>query len=308
MKLRLRNFMRELGFKAVDEVIYGIHDGYLVSISDSDGILSLFVDIVIDDAYGEQGQTIRGIINPNSRIYSIARAEITSTGVHIVFASTLSAFSKLRDFFYFFLQQLKTTGIRGASICTNCGNPISSLKIVSIHGRLHTCDPDCATKLAASNTSGRKKTRPLFIPGFIGAVIGAAVGVVPLLVLSRIDFFILWCGVFVGIFAKGGYELFGGRKCIAKSITLPLLSIIAIIPTLFYIYCRNLNDIWLQRNYIIPFEDVVTEIKSLILTPGPIRQSLILDSAITFGFAIFGLLLFIRFNKKSVRQDIFVLH
>ena len=306
MKLRLRNFMKEINFKSVDEVVYGIQDGYLVSITDENGAASMYVDLVLPDTNCKESEAIRNIIRLNSKQYSILRAEVNETGVLVVFPSSFSAFNKLKDFFYFFLQQLKSEGIKGASTCTNCGNPISSIKIVSMYNRLHTCDSECAEQLVSSYKPKRRKIKPLFIPGFLGAVIGAAVGAVPLLVLGQLNIFSLWCGLFIGLLAKVGYELLGGKPCIGKTIVLPILSLIAIVPTVFYTYCLNLFDIWLGRDYIVEKNPVIEIVYNTILSDKTLQMTLITDVLIAFAFAILGLLLVMRFTRKTHKEEVFI--
>jgi len=298
--------MKEIGFKAVDDIVYGVHDGYLVSITDGNGITSMFVDLVLPSIDCEDSEKIKKIISINSKQYSILRAEVNETGALIVFASTVSSFNKLKDFFYTFLQQLRSAKIGGASICSNCGKPISSLKIISIYEHMHTCDPDCASHLVSKHIASRKRKRPNFLPGLLGALLGALVGVVPLIVLSRLDMFVLWCGIFIGLFAKGGYELFGGRNCIGKIICLPIISFIAIIPSLFYSYCYSLNEIWLGKHYVVSYDKIVELVYSYIIESGPIRTMLLTETVIAFSFAILGLLLTMRFVRKIHKEEVFI--
>lgn len=309
MTLRLKSFMKELGFKASGDMIFGIYEGYLVSVTDQDGSASLFFDITLGEAADIEREKIREVIEESAQQYSILRAEVKNTGIFVVFDSSSSSFNKLKEFFYYLIQQLSLLKIPGASVCTNCGEAISSINIVCINGRLHTCDKECATKLVetAREKLPRKKEKLHFLSGMLGALLGALLGVLPFTVISRINIFALWTGLIIGLFSKGGYELFGGKNCVGKSIVLPLFSLISSAISVFLSYCYSLFSIWDSQGIVISFQEIALKIFGTLQSSPEMQRAFLTDTAITFAFAVLGLLLFVRFKKPAKTERVYIL-
>lgn len=308
MKNRVRKFMKELGFKRSYEVIFGIYEGFLVSVADKDNTASIFVDISLDASAAIEREKIRSLIEENARQYSIFRAEVTNVGVLVLFNSSAPSFERLKDFFYFFIHQLKLLNLPGAYICTNCRKPVSAVSVLSINGRLHTCDRGCAQHIVktAEKKGALKKRRAHFFPGLIGALFGAVLGIIPFVLISRLGIFSLWCGLLIGLFAKAGYEVVGGRRCPGKAAALLLLSVMASVPAIFLTYCYELHGFWSGKGYVIRFVDVIQKVFDLVKTVPVLRESMLLNAAASFGFAVLALLLVARLNKKSPNKRAFI--
>lgn len=302
--------MKELDFKPGSNLIFGIYDGYLISIADNDGTASIFVDVTLGRTADIDREKIRLVIEENARQYAILQAEVKNTGILVLFDSSASAFGKLKDFFYFFVQQLKAFSIPGASVCSNCGLPISSINILSINGRLHTCDKECAQYLVEASENKvfmkRKRRKTNFLAGAAGAFFGALLGVIPFVLAGRLGIFALWCGVLIGAFSKWGYELFGGKTCLGKSIILPLFSLAAPIPAVFITYCYKLSEMWQDNKYIFPFREVIQQVFESLKNSFSLEMAMLTDVLISFGFAVLGLLLLIRFNKKPSDRSVYI--
>jgi len=308
MKVRLKRFMKELNFKSTDDIVYGVYDDFLVSVTDNNEVSSLFIDVVLQETAAIDREKIRNIIELNAKQYSILYAEVKNTGISVIFNSGLTAFNKLKDFFYSFINQLNALGIKGASFCSNCGEETDSFSILSINGKLHSCDKVCAEQLCQTmNSKVKTKRKQLyFIPGLLGALFGAILGIIPFVVLCRMDFFILWCGIFVGLFTKGGYEFFKGENCIGKTIIVPIFSLAVIVPAVFINYCYRLSEFWSGKSYLIEFADTVRQTYNSILTVSLIRTSFIIDVAVTFVYALLGLLLFLRFKRNTYHNAVYI--
>ena len=308
MKYRVKSFMKELGFNKSGDIIFGIFDGYLASVTDVNGTASIYIDISLGDTADIEREKIRSFVEANARQYSILLAEVKNTGVLVLFESSISAFSKLRDFFYFFVRHLSSMHIPGASVCTNCGKPISSISIISINGRLHTCDKECAAHLMETSDSGgaAAKRRVYFIPGFIGAVFGAFFGAVPFVVLSRIGVHAVWSGIVIGLFAKGGFEFFGGQKSIGKAVALPLLSFLASVPAVFMYYCYTLSRIWQSFNYIFQFREAIQAVFTAVKTSPSLQTAMLTDAVLTFAFAALSILLFAKLTGKQSLKSVYI--
>lgn len=310
MKHRVKSFMKELDFKQRDDYIFGIYDGYLISIKDSAGTATFFADVTLGRTADMDREKIRAIIEESANQYAILRAEVKNTGILVVFDSSLSAFNRLRDFFYFFVQQLKALSIPGASICTNCGLPISSINILSINDRLHTCDKECAAHLVESSKNRlfmqRKRNKTNFLAGAVGGLFGAILGIVPFVLAGRIGIFALWAGLVIGALAKWGYELFGGKACLGKIIVLPIFSLLAPIPAVFLIYSYDLSLIWQEKKYVMQFREAVQTVYESLKTSSALQTAMLKDVLISFGFAVLGLLLLIRFTKKQTDRSVYI--
>jgi len=300
--------MKELSFNRQDELVFGVYDGYLVTIADQDGGASICIDISLSDTADIDREKIRSFIEANARQYSIRRAEVKNTEVYLLFESSLSAFAKLRDFFYLFIRLLTSISIPGAAVCTNCGQPITALSIISINGRLHSCDRECAKYLLGTARNDKNPTvrKVYFAAGFVGALFGAVFGTVPLVILSRIGISALWSGIAIGLFAKGGYEFFGGKRCVAKAVALPLLSLLAAVPAVFLYYCYTLSSMWLSRNYIFQFREVIQEVFETVKTTPSLQRSMVTSTLIAFAFAVIGILVFARLKKSGAEHSVYI--
>jgi len=309
LKRRLKVFKKEMSFNSCDDTIFGLLDGYLISISDSDGLCSLFVDIALKEPIELDRERIRNILEENARQYSILRAEVTATGVMVYFESSRSGFERLKEFCFFFAGQLKTLNIPGAETCSNCHKPITDISIISQNGMMHTCDKECAEIICKTEQKkakrGRDKEPVRFFAGTTGSFLAAILAVVPFVAVAYLDIFYLWLGVITAFLVKAGYSIFGGRPSAGKGIVITLFTVLSVVVSMFLSYSVGVYNGFLNDGYVVDLIESAKLTFDIIISNNDVLMSFLTETGAAVLYSLLGLLLSIKFKKKK-RKTVFV--
>ena len=299
---KLASFANEANLKNNGDIIYGIADGYEVSIFELDNEKTLFVDFYLPEDQQLTRDVIRKFINDSSTQYAIQSSSLSSTGIKIVFQNKSNVYDNMKEFFYTLIYFLKAKNVPGADTCTNCGKHLDSYDVVSVQGCVHTCCPECAEKITGSNRAAvlLKSRKNIFIGG-IGALFGALVGTVLWVFVAYNGYFALWAGVLIALLARLGYMLFGGKSSVAEIIYNILFSIIGVGIAEFLSECIALYRNWISSGFIFKISEVVTTAFTNLLS-GP-KYYLPYLEAVGIGsiFALLTVLALIGVKKRSSR-------
>lgn len=303
MKRRLKVFKKEMGFNSCDDTIFGLLDGYLVSITDSDGLCSLFIDIALEEPFVLDRERIRDILEENTRQYSILRAEVTAIGIMVYFESSRSGFERLKEFSFFFTGQLKNLKIPGAETCSNCHKPITDISIIWQNGMMHTCDRECSDIICKTERDkakrGGNREPARFFAGTTGSLIAAVLAVIPFVTVAYLDIFYLWLGVITALLVSSGYSIFGGRPSVGKGIVVTLFTFLSVVVSMFLSYSVGVYNGFLNGGYVV---DIIESVKVTFYSLTSNNDLLIIFSKETGAailYSILGLLLFLKFKKKK---------
>lgn len=220
----VKKYAMTKGWKITKDVAYGYINGYMVTLVDGWDIKKAAFSCELTD---ETKEILAKVLSDKifRRNYKIIDFYYEVSGIIIVFDDTFFAMKKVVAFLEVFADILKRNLIPGDGLCTCCGEYIdagSDYAVILENECVHKVHGNCATMMYKitdfENSNYNKKKKPL-IMGAIGAFLGCLIGTVPMVVASFFGGFYPFLGVFIGICAKYGYELFKGKVGGAKIIT-----------------------------------------------------------------------------------------
>lgn len=255
---KLKVIEKDLGLTYSQGILYGRYGNYMVTFNQIGKELEFFTDARLASVSKEQSDALREFVKSNALSYRLLSFSMSSTGTTVTILA--KDVTLLLDFVYVFMNELGARGIPGVSVCSNCGLPSNSRKIVRIGTHAHTCDAECAERLVAKCKGTLTRTLPQggFV-GFIGALLGCTAALIIYWLLGINGYYCAAAAFLIPIFASYGYSLLGGSRGIPKAVTVVLMPTLLFTAAVFVLFCLLVYRDWLAGGYIFTISELISE-------------------------------------------------
>jgi len=302
LKNSLVRFGKELGLQKNGDKMCGVYDGYFVAFCDSTIGSSMIFDVYFSMSENVKKEKIKSFISSSATYYQIAHVDIKNTVIRIDFGSG-SSFGMFRDYLFAMVSELKAENVAGADICSNCGNSVDKINIVSVSGYFHTCCSECAKKIklagAISVTDSASRIKSHLGIGIFGSLLGAIVGGIAWITADRINLFPAFTGIVIALFSMLGYTLFAGTANGGKTASVILCSFFSIIVSEYLSLCRMLAQLWTDSGYVFEKKEIFTSVFNTVISDSAALEKILLTVCLGTVISAATALLFVTFKTKK---------
>lgn len=218
--MKLKRLGEEWGMTTSTGITYGAISGYMVTMSEEMGYKQIDISAFVPPE--TRGELDAFLQQPDhQKSYWLKQALLYEQGVRLVFLDNPGTMKRLREFLDMVLSRLKEAQALGVDFCIHCHQPIDDqpAAVKAVNGVAQCWHIDCTRELyaqAAQETMIHETENKQYGRGFLGALLGALVGAIPWAIIYYFGWIVGWLGFLIGILAKKGYELMGGRVGKAK--------------------------------------------------------------------------------------------
>ena len=298
---KLGIFKKELELSRDGDIVYGRCGDYIVTFSEQNREVELFVDARLGRVDSGAIDELKAFVQASAAGYKLVSFSMTSTGASVVVAKKNA--SLLLEFSALLISQLKTLGIPGAGICSNCGQPMGSYNIVRIANHAHACDSECASRLLA----GASRQQPVYVRqqgsflGFMGALLFVLLSAAAYAYLALNSYFCAWVAVIMPIAASLGYALFGGKPCAGKGTSVLLLPLLFFSGAAFFVLLYSVYLHWIDLGYVFSLRELISLVSKNLTAPVLKSEYLYKQVAEGFVFLLIGYIFSLpqAFSKKQ---------
>lgn len=218
--MKLKQLGEEWGMTTASGMTYGVVNGYMVTMSEGMGYKQIDISAFVPPETRD-GLDVFLQQPDHQKNYWLKQALLYEQGVRLTFLDNPGTMKRLRKFLDMALSQLKEAQALGADFCVHCHRPIGAQQVAvkAVNGVAQCWHIDCTRELyaqAAQETMIHETENKQYGRGFLGALLGALVGAIPWAIIYYFGWIVGWLGFLIGILAKKGYELMGGRVGKAK--------------------------------------------------------------------------------------------
>ena len=231
MRRKFIRYTKNLGFTQNKWGAYGRLQGYLVTLSEVSQISIISVSFCSPDLESFD-RVQRELQNKAIKTtYKIQQLEIHQTHLRVTISNFMGNPKNIQKFLDYCLPMLSSSGVSGETHCSHCKQEIVNNleKAYKMIDKIaYVFHQGCAVELEKGYIEEQKdlkKVKGNYGRGFIGAMLGAVIGAIPWTIVYLMGWFVGWLGLLIGLAAKKGYTLFGG-KIKKPSIFVLLISII----------------------------------------------------------------------------------
>lgn len=139
---------------------------------------------------------------------------------------------------------LTEMNIKGAGYCTACGERLECGTQAEVFGNVYTMHKNCLEEIEKANENEKMQAenKGNVFTGAIGAFLGALVGMLPWMLVDLMGYFSAWLGMLAATYSKFGYGLFKGKNTVAKSVSVEVSTVIAVIVENFFLNSLLISD------------------------------------------------------------------
>lgn len=212
----LKKLAKENNLKISHGIAFGNFQDYAVALSEGMGYKKLAITTTFPDIERRDGLR-RTLAQQNVRKdFRVTELLFTSEGILVTFYDNIGTMKKMRNFIQWFFPLLKESGATGVSICTHCGNEITSGCWKLLDGAAYHLHDDCGDSLRQSLAASQEVTNAektgSYLSGFLGALGGAAIGTLVWAVVLMMGYVASVVGFLIGWLAERGYNRFHGKQ------------------------------------------------------------------------------------------------
>lgn len=232
----LKKLAEEKGFKEQKKFVYGVQNGYMITISEVDNSKRISVGTAFAENDARKDE-IAGFIKGFSKDITVTSLVIMPSYVDIKVFNRFGIFDKIAAFLDALTAKLKELGVPGADTCWYCGNSFSggasdTLVIDGAVVNMHSGCIESYNRKLEEMSDEFKNEKKNYGKGAIGALIGGLIGSIPWVIVYLLGYMVWILGLITGFAAKKGYELMGGRPGKLKVwIILPIIVICVLLAT-----------------------------------------------------------------------------
>lgn len=215
-------------------IAYGEWAGHYITLEEGAGWKS--VSFAVCWPENEAAELIHTYLSDEEirKTYRITRHTVSENKpatVRVLFQDTVGTMTKIEEFIDVMTEKLTELGVRGAGVCHLCGGEIGSVgHAVMIQKTAVILHDSCARRLEEehkANTAHKKEGSVAL--GAVGAILGGILGAIPFAALYALGWIASFFGFLIGIAAKKGYELLGGRNGKIKGVVILLVTVLAVV-------------------------------------------------------------------------------
>ncbi len=298
---KLGYFKKELELSRDRDIVYGKCGDYIVTFNENEWEVELFVDARLGSVETERIEALKQFVQRSAAGYKLQSFSVTSTGASVVVLKKNA--DSLLEFSTLLLSEMKTLGIPGDTVCSNCGRRIGTHRLVRIANHAHSCDPECVERLlenAANQKPARTRHKGSFV-GFIGALFGVILAAAGYVYLGLNGWFCAGVAVLMPAFASAGYALFGGKPSVSKGMAVILLPLLFFAAAAFFVLLYSVYHDWIALGYVFSLRELFDCVAQSLLLPALKEEFLIKQLAEGGIFLLIGYIFSLpqAFSKKQ---------
>lgn len=293
----LKKYANEKNLTVNNGMAYGVYRGFMIALNEGSGWKALSVAVSFND---ENAHLALGAFLSDANIkknYRITNYEQKNNSFTVMFLDKRGTMDKISEFADVLCSKLTELGGLGADYCSSCKMPLDSVSAVkaSMNNTVYLLHEGCFAKdnenfTIAKETVALKGSVPR---GIAGAILGAAIGAIPWAIAYYYGWFVALLGLVIGLAAKKGYELLGGKESRAKGVVLIVATVfgvflgesMAIIYAMYSAYTTDPE----YASYSITLLDTVRAYFSLLSTNSELMTDVLGDVIFGLVFAALGM-------------------
>lgn len=297
----------EKNLKMSDGVAYGTIDGYMVTLVDGWDIKKVSFHCNVTDEAKEILERIL-LDKDFKKQYRIGKVDIQRDYFSILFIDTIKTMKKVVACLETLPSILNKCSIESTDFCSCCCGDFEEDKeqrIVKLNDVVHITHGVCADMMlrhANMENKFSKKNRPVIL-GVLGAVLGCVVGALPLVLSYYFGWIFPLLSVFIGICAKLGYDLVGGKIGAKKIIAVFSISIIGSFGGMLASFVAKFIPKMAELNVTIM--DILKLWAYSIKTLTPMGINFIIDFLLSALLAFLGAYFMLRYTHEKDKKSIF---
>lgn len=307
----LRKLAKELQLKMDRDSCYGNLDGYCVTIREENNLRTANVSV----SFSEEAQQADALGYFTStelvKNWKMASAAYENNALSFRFAATIGTNKRLVEFLQALPAMLREFRVQGIGHCALCAQQnLDDTSYVQINNIVHHAHRDCVQEAelkVAEELAAHKEENKHSLRGAFGALLGGIVGSIPWVIVFYLGYFVGWLGFLIGLCAKKGYELLGGKPCKRKVAIVLIVTIVCVVLATFVGYCADLYIYAQSYGVSLPISDAIGWTFEAIVTDGETLSWFLLNAGVGLLFGIIGvasLMRDLRRESKGTSMDI----
>ena len=224
----IKKLARELGLTRNKGLYYGVVQGYPLALTEGNGLIYLQFAVEFQTAEGK-GQLVEAI-HAERKTLKLNEVKQSKTGFVAAFAA-MTAGKRVPSFLEWLWPEMARCTARG-DLCPLCGLELSGGQWVQVEEDICMAHASCISREIESDrqehTEERAKPRRRLL-GLLGATLGALVGAIQWVIVYYLGWMLAVLGAVIGLAAKKGYELLGGRPSWFKIVAVIVPTILAVL-------------------------------------------------------------------------------
>lgn len=293
----------EMGLKEAKGNVYGIYQGYLISLFESAGIKSLYLNLALNtEADYANRQRVAEFIEQRKKEFKIANFQLDGTGLEIAFQDSMGTPKRIREFLDQLVAFLRQIGVCGAECCCVCGQPhrFGQPRVLRRGNRYFAVDEEHMQGILGEHEArleeqkSENKGKSYWL-GLLGGILGMIVGMIPWMIVSHLGYYASILGFAIGFCVLKGYDILKGKPGVGKIITVAALSLVGVFLAEFVVQCIDVYSLLLNEYaYVTPLGDLIAGTWNILFTEPEITGSFVLSLAMGMIFALLGLYSLLR--------------
>lgn len=155
-------------------------------------------------------------------------------------------------------------------------------------------------------------TQGSVLKGILGAFLGGLLGAVLWVLIGMLGYISGWVAFLITSFATKGYERLGGRRGLAQTITVVIVTLLCIVLGCVSVYGVTIVQEYNDLSDLNTFEQTmfyktypnVTSFAEAVLTDEEVQQSILKDLGVGLLFSLFGLIPLMTGGIRKKQQQL----
>lgn len=309
---RLKNAVKPYGLTQTKNMYYGNLGGYLIMLRDEN--VGNVAQIVVQLTARFENEEVRikaleRILNadtyPEKRVF--LQATYANGVFEFRFANTLGSNKRVQavaDALPSLLREYKAKGMEECTLCGLANDAYSEYCVINdVVQYVHASCVDLAIADAQVENDEFKMQRKNTVRGIIGALLGGIVGAIPWVVAYYFGWFVGIFGLLIGIAAKKGYEVLGGKPSKGKAWIILLVTIICIVFALFAGDIIDLAIMIGNGEINLLYSQIVPYIIYVLKSSSEYLASVLFNLVLSLLFGLIGVVAVMRDTRKEVKEQ-----
>lgn len=293
----LKKYANEKNLTVSNGMAYGVYRGYMIALNEGSGWKALSVAVSFND---ENSHLALGAFLSDASIrknYRVTNYEFKNNSFTIMFVDRIGTMGKIAEFTDILCGKLDELGGLGADYCSSCKMPFEGAPAVkaAMNNTAYLLHEGCFAR-DNENFAVSKETvamRGNVLKGIVGALLGAAIGAIPWAIAYYYGWFVALLGLVIGLAAKKGYELLGGKESRAKGVVLIIATVFGVFlgesMALIYVMYSAYTTEPEYAAYSITLLDTIRAYFTLLFTNAELMKDIIPDVLFGLLFAALGM-------------------
>lgn len=307
----IKKYAQEKNWQVKNGIAFGIYRGYMMSMQEGAGWKSISIAARLENEGALQ--SAYELLNDKSfmKDYRISNSTVSPSAINVIFIDNPGTMKKIIEFIDSFCDGLDSFGAKGANYCSSCGLELGGMGVPALmNDTVYLLHEGCMHHDDEQLNSAKEeiKKEGSAVTGTVGAFIGAIIGAIPWAIAYYFGWFVAWLGFLVGIAAKKGYELLGGKESRAKGIAVIIAAIFGVIVAESAAIMVAVGIAWAQEGVTFSILDVAYAYFYTLASDSAVLVDILIDTALGLVFAFLGIWSTIRdiFKATGKNADRFI--